>query len=204
MRNLTKDDLIRAQIPELYWGNKLKNIPDSVSYKARIKNYMAKIDEMMSRGIGLYLWSPENSTGKTTISTIIGKHAMKCGYTVLFIPSFNLIRSTFDKTPFDETGTLFQRAHDVNLLIIDDADKEYKDAKGYSDNIIENVIRARNQKKRATIMTSNLHPKDLKNVYSKSFSELLRECVIAIEIFGKDKGGLNWRAMKEKELRDLI
>ena len=204
MRKLSVEDMRRAHIPERFWQAKMNLIPDQLAFKQDVKSYMDKMPQMMEEGIGLYLWSPRNSTGKTALSTLVARCAMRHGFTVLFIPSFDLIRSTFDKTPFDHAETLFQRAHSVDLLIIDDIDKEYKDAKGYSDATVENVIRSRVQQRKATLMTSNLEPKKLKELYSLAMTELLRESVITIEVYGTDKGGKNWRAERESYLKTLL
>jgi DNA replication protein DnaC len=204
MRELTKEDLLRARIPQLYWDVLLKNIPDTMAYKPRIRKYLQDLTTFVHDGVGLYLWAEENSTGKTAIATIIGKYAMRMGFTFLFMPSFEIVDAKVGREHFEDGITLWERLHVVDILVIDDADKEYKDAKGFSDTTIENVLRARSQRKKVCILTSNLQPKAIKTTYSRSLSELLKEATISVEIYGVSKGGMNWRSVKEKELRDRI
>lgn len=153
----------------------------------------------MKEGVGLYLYSEENSTGKTSISCIIGKYALKMGYTVLFVLSDEYIDNIITNEMFDEVQSFKERAYYVDILIIDDAVKEYRGSSGYAENKLEALIRYRCQHKKLTILTSNKLPKQIKNIYSQDLSELMRESMIPVEI-----QGMNWRKIKEKELRDLI
>ena len=172
LRELGQVDMHRACIPERYWNVMLKNIPDSVPYKQAAKAYMRDLEKFIKDGVGLFLWSKDNSTGKTALGILCLMQTMRLGKTAMFIPSFDLTAYSVDKNMFDEGQTMFERARKVDVLLIDDADKEYKTSSGWAENMVENMIRYRVQKNKVVIVTSNLPPSDIKNVYSKALSEL--------------------------------
>ena len=61
------------------------------------------------------------------------------------------------------------------------------------------VLRDRSQSMRPTIMTSNLKPNKIEQVYSADLAALLRETMIPLRISGYD-----WRAVKAEELRQML
>jgi hypothetical protein len=56
----------------------------------------------------------------------------------------------------------------------------------YAENALETLLRSRVQKVRTTILTGNVHPKELQKIYSEDFSALLKESMIPINIVGHD------------------
>ena len=62
-RKLTIGD-VREQTCRRDTGKPLNAIPDRLAYKPKVEKYLGSILEMLDQGIGLYLWSTENGTGK--------------------------------------------------------------------------------------------------------------------------------------------
>ena len=198
-RKLTIGDVRRANLPERYWEASLSAIPDHLDYKHKIKKYIDNLVGMMEQGIGLYLWSTENGSGKTSIAALIAKEALRYGKTVFFEESSRLKGMLINKEQFEEGTSIEERMMMVDVLILDDVGKEYRTSSGYAENVIETLVRARVQKVKTTIMTGNVHPKDMKKIYSEDFSALLKESVVPINVTGHD-----FREARAKALSKLL
>jgi len=198
-RKLTIGDVRRANLPERYWEASLSAIPDHLDYKRKIKKYIDNLVGMMEQGIGLYLWSTENGSGKTSIAALIAKEALRYGKTVFFEESSRLKGMLINKEQFEEGTSIEERMMMVDVLILDDIGKEYRTSSGYAENVIETLVRARVQKVKTTIMTGNVHPKDMKKIYSEDFSALLKESVVPVNVTGHD-----FREARAKALSKLL
>ena len=198
-RKLTIGDVRRANLPERYWEASLNAIPEHLDYKHKIEKYLANLVEMMDQGIGLYLWSSEHGSGKTSIAALIVKEALRYGKTVFFEESSRLKGMLINKEQFEEGTSIEERMMMVDVLILDDVGKEYRTSSGYAENVIETLLRARVQKLKTTIMTGNVHPKDMKKIYSEDFSALLKESVVPVNITGHD-----FREARAKALSKLL
>ena len=100
---------------------------------------------------------------------------------------------------FEENIPIERRIRTVDLLVLDDVGKEYRTESGFAENTIESVLRDRSQSMRPTILTSNLRPNKIEQVYSADLAALLRETMIPLRISGYD-----WRAVKAEELRQML
>ena len=198
-RKLTIGDVRRANLPERYWEASLNVIPDWLVYKPKVEKYLGSILEMLDQGIGLYLWSTENGTGKTSIASLIAKEALRYGKTVFFEESSRLKGMLINKEQFEEGTSIEARMMMVDVLILDDIGKEYRTSSGYVENVIETLVRARVQKVKTTIMTGNVHPKDMQKIYSEDFSALLKESVVPVNVTGHD-----FREARAKALSKLL
>lgn len=198
-RKLTIGDVRRANLPERYWEASLNAIPDRLAYKQKVEKYLGSILEMLDQGIGLYLWSTENGSGKTSIAALIAKEALRYGKTVFFEESSRLKGSLINKEQFEEGTSIEERMMVVDVLILDDIGKEYRTSSGYAENVIETLVRARVQKVKTTIMTGNVHPKDMKKIYSEDFAALLKESVVPVNVTGHD-----FREARAKALSKLL
>lgn len=205
--NITQEHLEHARIPPKYWPALLKHVPDSMTYKRDVKTYLAHMPTFLGDGIGLYLWSVENSTGKTSLAVVCMKRAMQLKYSTLFITSEDFKNSLIERTNFSESESFLGRAMNVDLLIIDDLTKEYRpagksdntSAKGFAETKIEALIRYRTQHLKTTLFTANRNPKELKTIYGNDMSAMLRAAMKPIEV-----KGIDWRANEEKKINQLF
>lgn len=192
-------DVRRANLPERYWDASMGVVPDELAYKERISKYLENLPDMLEKGVGLYLWSLENGTGKTSLTAIIVKEALRYGYTVFFEESGRLKTRLINKEVFEEGTSIEARLEMVDLLVLDDIGKEYRTSSGYAENTIESMMRSRVQKVRTTILTGNVHPRDLQKLYSEDFSALLKESMIPINVTGFD-----FREERAKQLQKML
>ncbi len=199
MKRLTVADMKRANVPERFWNVKLSEIPEHLEYRDKVQKYLEKMDEMLENGIGLFLYSDENSTGKTSIAVLALKQALRLRRTAYFEESGRLKAALIRAEEFEENIPIERRIRTVDLLVLDDVGKEYRTESGFAENTIESVLRDRSQSMRPTILTSNLKPNKIEQVYSADLAALLRETMIPLRISGYD-----WRALKAEELRQLL
>lgn len=198
-RSLTVGDVRRACIPERFWKTSAGRLPENLPYTAKVQKYIDIMPEMLERGVGLYLWSTENGTGKTSIATIIAKEALRCGKTVLFTEVGKLRAQMMSKELFEDGVSLEGRIDTVDVLVLDDIGKEYKAASGYTETTLENIVRSRVQRVKTTILTGNVEPAELQKMYSADFAALLKESTIALHVAGFD-----FRSAVEKKLSTLL
>ncbi len=199
MKRLTVADMKRANVPSRFWNVKLSEIPEHLEYRDKVRKYLEKMDEMLENGIGLFLYSDENSTGKTSIAVLALKQALRLRRTAYFEESGRLKAALIRAEEFEENIPIERRIRTVDLLVLDDVGKEYRTESGFAENTIESVLRDRSQSMRPTIMTSNLKPNKIEQVYSADLAALLRETMIPLRISGYD-----WRAVKAEELRQML
>ena len=196
---MTVADMNRANVPSRFWNVKLSEIPEHLEYRDKVRKYLEKMDEMLENGIGLFLYSDENSTGKTSIAVLALKQALRLRRTAYFEESGRLKAALIRAEEFEENTPIERRIRTVDLLVLDDVGKEYRTESGFAENTIESVLRDRSQSMRLTIMTSNLKPNKIEQVYSADLAALLRETMIPLRISGYD-----WRALKAEELRQML
>ena len=196
---MTVADMKRANVPSRFWNVKLSEIPEHLEYRDKVRKYLEKMDEMLENGIGLFLYSDENSTGKTSIAVLALKQALRLRRTAYFEESGRLKAALIRAEEFEENIPIERRIRTVDLLVLDDVGKEYRTESGFAENTIESVLRDRSQSMRLTIMTSNLKPNKIEQVYSADLAALLRETMIPLRISGYD-----WRALKAEELRQML
>ena len=199
VKRLTVADMNRANVPSRFWNVKLSEIPEHLEYRDKVRKYLEKMDEMLENGIGLFLYSDENSTGKTSIAVLALKQALRLRRTAYFEESGRLKAALIRAEEFEENIPIERRIRTVDLLVLDDVGKEYRTESGFAENTIESVLRDRSQSMRLTIMTSNLKPNKIEQVYSADLAALLRETMIPLRISGYD-----WRALKAEELRQML
>ena len=198
-KELLVSDLRRANVPEKFWYATLSCVPKDLKYMNKVLSYYAKMDEMIDKGVGLYLYSKENQTGKTSISVALLKRAIRLRRTAFFDEAGRLKNALMKSAEFDETFMVEKRVQMVDLLVIDDLGKEYRTSSGYAENTFENIIRSRIQSVRPTIITTNLAPKEIGATYSQSLCAMLKGSLIPIDI-----SGYNWSIQQEKELKKLL
>jgi DNA replication protein DnaC len=175
------------RLPKRYWNVDYK---ETQSPRDVLKNYLLQIEDMKQEGLGLLLWGP-NGTGKTSMAAIIAKEFRRRFSTVLFIEAASLKTIVTSRDSFDEESTYWQRAKEVDVLVLDDLGKGVQDGKGFGEQVIDELIRTRNANQLVTIITSNISPKGKKEALSEflkpSTMASLKEHVKPIYVRGVDQ-----------------
>jgi DNA replication protein DnaC len=191
-RRLTDSDLVRMRVPRRYWTVRFDAISDvslvgsGISARQAALNYMTRLDEMRRDGKGMLLWGT-NGTGKTCMAIVIAKEFRRRGYPVLFIEAADMKRFVIEREMFDEDQTYWDRAMNVDVLVIDDLGKGTQDSTGLGARLIDELIRHRNASKLVTIITTNMNQRDLVEELKVSTMSSLKEHVFPIHVSGIDR-----------------
>jgi len=185
-RRLTQGSLERMHLPSRFWNVMFDRITNEGECRKMIETYVRKIGKAMLKGYGMVLWGA-NGVGKTAAAAYILKEARRRGKTGLFITVSQYIRDSMEKSRFDESFTMDQRARSVNMLVLDDLGKEFRNStvpKHTIEGMLEDLLRERSSNLRSTIITSNLSPKQLTEAYGCSFYEVIRETSPLVQMLG--------------------
>lgn len=199
MKELKAIDLKRANVPKRFWDVALSKIPEGLGYKDKLRNYLSNIEEAYEKGAGLYLWSEENSTGKTSAAVIVLKFMLRMRKTAYFEESWRLKNAVIRKEEIEEGYSIEDRVRHVDLLVLDDIGKEYRTDSGFAENTIEGIIRDRTQNLKITILTGNIVPNQIKKMYSEDLNEIFKETCVPVRVVGHD-----WRKEKAKEIYSIV
>lgn len=123
--------------------------------------------------------------GKTFLTNCIAKELLEEGYSVIYFSAFQLFdllaKYTFDKGTSDSQ---YQNIFNCDLLIIDDlgteAPNSFTVAKFFQ------CINERQLRGRSTIISTNLAPKDIPNIYSERVSSRITSNYTLVKMFGRD------------------
>lgn len=201
-RPLLEVDLLRMGLPRRLWKSRFDTIPnrsdEGKSPQVVIGEYIHRLDEMLDGGIGLLLWG-EKGRGKSSASAVIAKETRRRGHTVLYIESEALVTSIRMRLTFDEAESVEERARSVDLLVLDDFGKEYRDEGGMNEKKLESLIRGRVAAERTTILSSNMTLDDLRATYKDTLVDVMGEAVVPVKF-----SGTNFRDDVRKELVELL
>lgn len=203
-RKLTNVMLERANLPELYWDVAFKNVPQEAKYRPMIQRYVKNIIEVGGEGMGLFLWSIKNGTGKTSLAALVMRQFLKHGASGYYCRCDELMDDVIKNKMFDEFTTVRDWVRTCDVLVLDDVGKEHKGASGYAENLIESVIRDRVQRKRATLISTNLSPDQIPKMYSKDLADVMKEAFYIVNVLGVEGGGRYWREDRKNKLQALM
>ncbi|MFA4971192.1 MAG: ATP-binding protein [bacterium] len=191
-RKLTEEDLRRMRVPRRYWSVRGDEISDEagraggISARAAVRSYMGQLPEMRRRGVGLVLWGT-NGTGKTSIAVFIAMEFRRRGNPVLYAEAADLKRLIVEREMFDEDQTFWDRALNVDVLVLDDLGKGTQDSTGFGARIIDELIRHRNANRLVTIITTNMSPDQMAEELKVSSMASLKEHAMPVHVCGIDR-----------------
>lgn len=195
---LTPEILARINVGKAMQHVSLASIPDTAPYKAALSTYTTRIVECVNKGVGLFLWG-DTRTGKTCAAAIVAKTAAAHGGKVYFTRADEMIHAIMERERFingtTET-TVEKRVLEVDLLIIDEL-SEPADVK--EKRVIERIIRQRQDRQRATVLTTNLTKDALRNAYGEPFLQSVEEHTVRLPVFG-----VNWHEMGKDRMSTFL
>lgn len=207
MRDLTEEHMRLMAIPRRYWNCNIAGI-SSEKGQDIAERYTKNIDEMINRGIGLLLWG-SNGKGKTGMAVAILKYirAQNRIHSAMFLSSAEIAQIKINNTRFNEETTMWERAKEVDALLIDDLGKGIMDSTGFAVRLVDELIRNRNAETKITIITTNFQISDLftkpeenkEGLLMASTGHTVKECMLPVFIEGPDR-----REQIGKEIADLL
>jgi len=175
------------RLPERFWTASTDEIHIEGENRDKIARYIDQLPDAMNRGLGLMLWGP-NGRGKTAIAALVAKEAARWGYGCMFIRAADLVDRQFGKAVFDKDDgiTVRARARTVSLLVLDDLGKEHRDQHGFTVAEMEEFMRERISRRLVTVITTNMIPRDMGEVYKPSMLEVMKESIYPLKCDGPD------------------
>lgn len=190
---LTESVLNRAEIPDPLKSAKIGKCPD-VDVKDKVKTYINKMWEAYKQGLGLLFFGPPK-TGKSGFASVIAKHALNRGYSVLFKRSSDIISKLINEENFDTKESYSQRFTSVDFLIIDDIQPS-KNENRFS--MLYDIIKRREDWSLPTIITTKIPEHYLYQYFPFGFEDTVEASFQPLKV-DIDK----WKDQK-KEVREKI
>jgi len=199
-RELSGEDLERMMLPALFWGTTFDSVlPKDAEHREVVGRFLSKIVEMVESGYGLYFYG-DNDVGKTALASLVLKEARRWGFSGLFLRTERLRSARIEDERFDESCTVFRRAMQVDVLVLDDMGKEFRgDKSAFTDRLLEDVIRERITQMRSLVITSNLHKDKITEVYPQSIGRVMKTSIFPVPV-----GGHNYRTAEAQGLKRIL
>jgi DNA replication protein DnaC len=179
--------LKRMGIPEVHWKAVYARIPNECEHKRIVHQWCANVRENL--GIGDFVTRPRGvlllgdySRGKSAIAAICLKAAASVGVIGFWVTVRELAAYQIEKTQFDESQTIWDRALTCPLLVLDDIPAK---SDTYTAQALDSLVRHRVDAKKCCILTANLTQKYLSEHYQSLYA-VLREAVVPVVIEGPD------------------
>lgn len=172
--------LENSSIPKDYWGISFEHVGFGYNYRPILicKNYIIKVKKTKKN---LYLYG-DNSTGKTTAMSLIGKTLIENGFKVKFILMHDLISLLMKTSGYNYNEKLEQEKQKLfknDIFLIDEVFDSNKSLlwKGESkDQIIgeiDSFFRHCISNDKKMVVTSNIPVERICNDYGRSLYELI-------------------------------
>lgn len=138
----------------------------------------------------LYLYGAAG-TGKTYISSCIANRVLERGFTVYYQSAFQLLDmierlkfGRYDENEVQSAEVASKYIYTVDLLIIDDVGTEF--VSGYSSAALFDIINARLTSGKSTVISSNLNPVNIEEVYGSRMASRMVGSYHPIPFIGMD------------------
>jgi DNA replication protein DnaC len=194
-RKLTAEDVERMMIPPRYWRVSLQSVEatakahgsEEASLKEVLAAFVSKLDSQVAAGAGLLLYG-NNGRGKTAALVWLAMQARRRGYTALYVETAKLKQYKIERTAFSDSESMWERALDVDVLVLDDLGKGVSDSKGFMQELVDELIRTRGAHLRTTLISTNIEPAKLVNedFLKKSTLAMMQEMVVFLHVSGED------------------
>lgn len=165
-----------------------------------VEEYIHDIHGNLSRGDGLLLVGPPGR-GKTMLACIALNAALAANYAAQFqtlagftkskqahIQASQLLTHSIDALEdIQRLDEQFEKLESwYPLVVLDDAEKEYRKTSGYAVAEFDHLLRTRYSNGLATIMTSNAPHKEWRTLYSESMASYVQQACRIVSVTGDD------------------
>jgi DNA replication protein DnaC len=180
---------LSAVIPKIYEGVAFDRFPvnavDPPQTVAATRRFVARIDENLNAGRGLWFMGPVG-TGKTALAMLVTEAALKAGRSAAryTLPSLlSQIRNTFDS---GSHADLLERLVAVDLLHIDDIGAEQTTPWVLEE--LYTIINARYEEQRSIVITTNILDRETlcEQITERTVSRLTEMCD-ELPVLGEDR-----------------
>jgi hypothetical protein len=149
-----------------------------------VSAYIAAWPNLKLQGMGLEFSSPKLGVGKTFAATHVAKELIKLGERVYFMPFYEMVGVY--ALPVEERREVERQLLECSVLVLDEVIAPNTEAQSNLFSAkFEELIRTRTNWNRVNVMTTNLTPQKLHDIYPRLYS-LLEAKQFRIEMDGED------------------
>ena len=187
---ISKKNLVNCGVPSRLHDLYLEDLEVEDKIKQYVLCYTEHLDKVYKEGKGIYFFG-NNGVGKTTLACMILKECYTYRYTckrITFMDYVSLYtRAWGDSEAKQEVEDAINKIKSREFLCIEEIGKE-NDTK-VAVNVLEDLLRYREDNSLPTIICTNLSPKAIKERYGNSIYSLLKGNCVPIKVTGEDKRG---------------
>lgn len=187
---ISKKNLVNCGVPSRLHDLYLEDLEVEDKIKQYVLCYTEHLDKVYKEGKGIYFFG-NNGVGKTTLACMILKECYTYRYTckrITFMDYVSLYtRAWGDSEVKQEVEEEINKIKSREFLCIEEIGKE-NDTK-VAVNVLEDLLRYREDNSLPTIICTNLSPKVIKERYGNSIYSLLKGNCVPIKVTGEDKRG---------------
>ena len=187
---ISKKNLVNCGVPSRLHDLYLEDLEVEDKIKQYVLRYTEHLDKVYKEGKGIYFFG-NNGVGKTTLACMILKECYTYRYTckrITFMDYVSLYtRAWGDSEAKQEVEEEISKIKSREFLCIEEIGKE-NDTK-VAVNVLEDLLRYREDNSLPTIICTNLSPKAIKERYGNSIYSLLKGNCVPIKVTGEDKRG---------------
>ena len=187
---ISKKNLVNCGVPSRLHDLYLEDLEVEDKIKQYVLRYTEHLDKVYKEGKGIYFFG-NNGVGKTTLACMILKECYTYRYTckrITFMDYVSLYtRAWGDSEAKQEVEEEINKIKSREFLCIEEIGKE-NDTK-VAVNVLEDLLRYREDNSLPTIICTNLSPKAIKERYGNSIYSLLKGNCVPIKVTGEDKRG---------------
>ncbi len=195
-----------ARIPQEYMTLGIEAYYGDPHAMDAAKAYLDTWPNRRKHGMGIGFYSKTQGTGKTFLACYLARELVKRGESVYYVYFRNIV-GTYE-LPYDARKDEENRLRDCTVLILDEIARPVSDAqRNFFGEKFEELIRHRSNYNKVTILTSNLIPRDLDEIYPRTYS-LLAAKEKSVEVDGPDVrkehvGNINEELVENNEARPI-
>ena len=187
---ISKKNLVNCGVPSRLHDLYLEDLEVEDKIKQYVLRYTEHLDKVYKEGKGIYFFG-NNGVGKTTLACMILKECYTYRYTckrITFMDYVSLYtRAWGDSEAKQEVEEEINKIKSREFLCIEEIGKE-NDTK-VAVNVLEDLLRYREDNSLPTIICTNLSPKAIKERYGNSIYSLLKGNCVPIKVTGEDRRG---------------
>lgn len=179
---LTATEMRMAGIPRKYWDSVWDYYPEDFPPLKVLRQYVEDLEKHRKDGKGLLLCGATRK-GKTFASVLIAKEIIRRNGLPLFVPAYRIPALIMSED--EEDVDVYIKMMNTAFLIIDDLGADAGGNRVAA--MTEQVIRERDSEMRATIISTNLSRKNMKEGFGEPLTEVIREACIRANFSPEEK-----------------
>jgi DNA replication protein DnaC len=164
-------------VPKSKWAARLERISPASPARRLVEAYAERFRENVERGRGLLFHGPYR-VGKSCLASILVRTAMSYRMSACWLEGFELVDGWLAD---DGRKAAFRKSR---FIVVDHLGMEVSGSgRGtLAPQIIQSAFRWRLERCLATVVTTNMSPARLAEVYGEKFMSLVRDFMVAVEI----------------------